>query len=96
MSGRRARLAAALKSMHKRSSKHRDELVRAGRFACFYCGRRLPVSCVVEWIDGGQTAACRCGIDAVLPDPDDAPISEEMLRAMRSYWFWPVQWEVRS
>jgi hypothetical protein len=82
-----------MKSMHDRSSDHRAELAAAGRVACFYCGRRLPVSEIPEWIDDGQTALCQCGIDAVLPDPDDAPISEDTLRAMRDYWFWPVRWE---
>lgn len=87
MSGRRARLVVAMKSMHKRCRRNRVEIERAGRFACFYCGGRHPASLVSEWIDRGQTALCPCDCDAALPDPDDAPVSDGELLAMSRYWF---------
>lgn len=87
MSGRRARLVVAMKSMHERSSYHRVALVSAGRCACFCCESRFDVSEIVEWIDDDQTALCGCGVDAVIPDADGARVSDAVLAAMERYWF---------
>lgn len=76
-----------MKSMHTRSSDHRAALLACCRCVCFCCESRYSVARIKHWIDGGQTAVCPCGVDAVLPDGDDARVSDATLAAMERYWF---------
>lgn len=76
-----------MRLLHKRCRNNRDAVMAAGKYACFFCGGRYPASAIAGWIDGGRTALCPCDCDAVLPDGDDMPVSDELLRAMCRRWF---------
>lgn len=52
---------------HEFSSDHRALIERSVKCGCFYCQRIFNPRDIKEWIDGGQTALCPCGVDAVLP-----------------------------
>ena len=84
--------------IHRYSSDHRDRVERSAQCGCFYCWATFAPAEIADRIDPpedeatgerGKTALCpRCGIDSVLPDNvPGAPLSAEMLEAMRRYWF---------
>lgn len=78
---------------HKRSSIHRDEILRSQLCGCFHCIQRFPPTLIDQWTDIdeggiGQTAFCpTCAIDSVIGSESGYPITPEFLRAMRDYWF---------
>lgn len=77
-----------LKAAHKRCSLHREELTTTATCGCFHCLEMFHPSAVKEWTDRGQTAICpQCGIDSVLPETPDFPVTKDMLRVMEAYWF---------
>ena len=89
---------ADLEQIHKASIRHRERIERSTLCGCFHCLATFPPAEITDWVDGpegdddlqqGVTALCaRCGIDSVLPgDIPGAPISKELLEAMRAYWF---------
>ena len=42
----------------------------------------------LEWVDFDLTALCPyCGIDAVIGESAGYPLTEELLKKMRDYWF---------
>lgn len=77
------------KSAHAHSAHHRAEIEASDRCGCFFCGAVFPASEILDWVDGGQTALCpRCGIDSVLGDASDLPVTEAaFLTAMNRHWF---------
>ena len=73
---------------HSRSSNNRPILQKSRRCGCIYCLSIYYPDEINDWIDSGYTARCpRCGIDAVLPDSEDYPITEEFLKDMKRVWF---------
>jgi len=81
-------LKAILKAVHRRCTKHRDEINQADACGCFYCQKLFHPSEIREWTDQGTTALCpHCGIDSVLPSTEDHPVSELLLELMEAYWF---------
>ena len=43
---------------------------------------------IVEWIDEDDTALCPiCGIDSVIADGSNLPITKDFLEAMQAAWF---------
>lgn len=71
-------------SMHKKSSLHKEEILKSEFCGCFYCVSWFAPGVIDEWIDNGQTALCPwCGTDAVLPGVKDI----ETLKRMRKEWF---------
>ena len=58
--------------------------------ACFYCEQFFTPDQIEEWIDDihdTKTALCPyCGVDAVLGDAMEYPLTEELIRKM--YWHW--------
>src|SRR5438067_13755815 len=64
---------------------------------CFYCLRTFPPTAISDWVDednsSGATALCpHCGIDSVIPQQPDQPLSRELLAAMHAYWFERTVW----
>jgi hypothetical protein len=81
-----------LEGHHRRSIRHRQEVLASAICGCFYCRKTFEPSAIQDWVDEvdgvGQTALCpSCGIDAVLPLEHAGPASEELLRTMHEYWF---------
>ena len=56
---------------------------------CFYCVTRFPPTAISDWVDeSSSTALCpNCGIDSVIPEQREKPLSDELLTAMHDYWF---------
>ncbi|GGC35886.1 hypothetical protein GCM10011386_30020 [Parapedobacter defluvii] len=79
-----------LKAAHRKSSSHKEELLRGGLCGCFYCKQLFSPEEITEWIEepsGGQTAICpKCGIDSVLGE--ELPIKDKsFLDEMNILWF---------
>ena len=77
---------------HDHSSNHRDEIEKSEKCGCFYCLVIFPPSRIEEWIDEiddqGTTALCpSCGIDSVIGDKSDFPITKDFLETMQKAWF---------
>jgi hypothetical protein len=77
---------------HRRSIRHRDEILTSEVCGCFYCLAIFPPTEITEWTDKaddiGQTALCpNCGIDSVLGSNSGYPIEPEFLARMREHWF---------
>ena len=52
----------------------------------------VPPTAISDWADEqnsfGATALCpHCGIDSVIPQQPDHPLSPDLLAAMHAYWF---------
>lgn len=79
-----------LNALHKLSIYHRDLLKEAQQCACFYCLNYFDYTAIGEdnWIDDDNTALCPyCSIDSVLPNYSNSPIEEDLLKAMKEYFF---------
>ena len=73
---------------HELCTYNREALKKSRRCGCFYCGSIYDPKEIKVWIDGKQTALCaRCGIDSVIPDTAEYPLTPEFLRKMHDYWF---------
>jgi hypothetical protein len=84
---------ASVRSAHAHSSGHREELLASSECGCFYCETIYPPTEIAEWVDAdasgvGQTALCpRCGVDSVIGDKCDFPITPDFLAEMKRHWF---------
>jgi hypothetical protein len=80
---------ADLRSMHRHSSGHRDEILQSELCGCFYCEKTFAPSAVEEWIDDGRTALCpKCSIDSVLGDRASKVATDaDFLQQMHKFWF---------
>ena len=78
-----------LKSAHKFSSGHKNELLKEDVCGCFYCLKIFKPSEIAVWInDKGYTAMCPyCGIDSIIGKYSGFPITTSFLDEMRKYWF---------
>lgn len=78
-----------LKKAHKHSFKNKDELVKAGSGACFYCCKGFHTKEISKWADiNGKTALCPyCGIDAVIAVGVGFDITSEFLGEMHQRFF---------
>ena len=79
-----------LEAAHRKSSSHKEELLRGNVCGCFYCEQLFSSLEITEWIEepnGGQTAVCpKGGIDSVLGD--ELPIEDKsFLNEMNRMWF---------
>ena len=74
---------------HQRSMNNRPNLQKSKLCGCFYCLSTFTPDEITDWIpDSLGTARCpRCGIDAVLPNSVDYPITEDFLKDMKREWF---------
>ena len=84
---------ADVKAAHKRSIRHRDEVLNSSKCGCFYCLAIFPPNSIKDWCDDqwhedGATALCpHCGIESVIGDKSGFEISEHFLRQMHQHWF---------
>ncbi len=78
---------------HTYSSNHRAELEKDRVCGCFYCLKIFDPKEIEEWLDHENgdplgTAICPyCGIDSVIGESSQYPITEEFLQEMKNYWF---------
>lgn len=74
---------------HKYSSGHRKQLLNDKVCGCFYCLAIFNPNAITDRIeDEGGTAICPyCGIDSVIGESSEYPITVEFLRSMKDYWF---------
>ena len=86
---------------HAHSTYNRDALSRSVRCGCFYCLAVYDPKEIGNWIDPpdgtpytgeyadtGLTALCaRCGIDAVLAEAADYPLTVAFLNALHNRYF---------
>lgn len=78
------------RNAHKHCAANRHALIASHRAGCFYCLEIFDSKEITEWIPdtAGKTAVCPyCGIDSVLPESADYPLTAEFLGEMRRYWF---------
>ena len=77
------------RAAHKYSSNHKPELEKDRICGCFYCLSIFSPDEITDWIpDSLGTARCpNCGIDSVLPDSEEYPITEDFLSEMKRIWF---------
>jgi len=77
-----------IQEAHRRSIRHRDEVLASEKCGCFYCLENFPPSSISTWADSEATALCPfCGIDAVIGSASGFPVTREFLERMRKYWF---------
>lgn len=78
---------------HAHSSRNRSLILAAQACGCFHCLRTFSATDLTEddWVperDGDATALCPfCGIDAVIAEAPDLPITPGLLQAMQAHWF---------
>ncbi len=86
------RHVAELHEAHKRSIRHRAEIIESVDCGCFHCLTTFKPAAITEWTDfvndEGTTALCpKCGTDSVLGSAPGFPITVEFLREMQAHWF---------
>lgn len=74
---------------HKYSSGHRKQLLNDKVCGCFYCLAIFKPNAITDWIEDERgTAICPyCGIDSVIGESSEYPITVEFLKRMKDYWF---------
>ena len=69
--------------------KHRQAVESASQCGCFYCLELFPPTAITRWVDEdengvGQTALCpHCGIDAVIAQSAEEPLTIGLLTLMK-------------
>ena len=73
---------------HTLCENNRKKLMDTQVCGCFYCMRIFDPK-EITWTDEtDDTAMCPyCGIDAVIAQSDDLPISKPFLKKMHDFWF---------
>ena len=89
--------SADLEAIQRHCKRHRPLVEQSARAGCLHCGASFPTSEIRDWIEergaaggqeGGETAKCpRCGMESVLPSAAPVMLSEQMLAALRTFWF---------
>ena len=74
---------------HAFCSNNKPMLEKDTKCGCFYCLEIFNPAEISEWIiDSKGTAVCPyCGIDSVIGESSNYPITQEFLQAMKEYWF---------
>ncbi len=76
-------------SAHAFSSNNKATLEKDTKCGCFYCLKIFNPCEITEWIsDTHGTAVCPyCGVDSVIGESSNYPITTEFLKAMQEHWF---------
>ena len=73
---------------HQDSIYHSEHLKKQKTCGCFYCLEIFSVHDIEEWTDEGTTALCpHCGIDAVIAETPERPLTLSFLQQMHDQWF---------
>ncbi len=79
--------------IHKGCREHETVVQQSFLCGCFYCISTFYPTEIKDWdsytYEGEErTAACpKCGIDAVIPSSENYEINDELLEAMRLFYF---------
>lgn len=82
-----------LMSAYAMAQYNRQMLESGSKCGCFYCLKIFASSEIDEWCsetedDEEVTAICPyCGIDAIIPENSEVPLTSELLEAMNKRWF---------
>ena len=78
-----------LRLIHKLSIFHRSEIPEKDHICgCFCCIRTFDSCLITKWTDKGTTALCPfCGVDSVIPNSKEYPITDVMLAQMYQKYF---------
>lgn len=79
-------------SAHRFCTNNKPALQKDKICGCFYCLKIYSPAEISEYIEAGSdgqgTALCPyCGIDSVIGESSDFPMTEDFLRKMKQYWF---------
>lgn len=74
---------------HKFCINNKEKLQKDKKCGCFYCLTIFDPAEIKDWIpDTEGTARCPyCGIDSVIGEYSEFPVTTEFLSAMKKYWF---------
>jgi len=73
---------------HERSFRNKGALENSSICGCFYCLNTFLPNEIKEWVREDETAICpKCGIDSVIGDNPESPITQEFLGKMKLIWF---------
>lgn len=74
---------------HRFSLNNKDDLLKDKKCGCFHCLKIFNPNEIKEWItDIRGTAVCPyCGIDSIIGESSNFPITKEFLKNMQEYWF---------
>ena len=74
---------------HNKCTNNRPYLQSSKLCGCFYCLSTFSPDEITDFIpDSLGTARCpNCGIDSVLPDSEEYPLTKEFLSEMKRVWF---------
>ncbi|WP_082478895.1 MULTISPECIES: cytoplasmic protein [unclassified Methylobacterium] len=78
-----------LRSVHKHSARHAEEVTSSVACGCFFCLAVFLPDEIRDWLPREETALCpRCNIDAVIGDRSGLPAKDiAFLKAMHDEWF---------
>ncbi len=77
-----------VKAAHELCTYNRKALQNSVKCGCFYCKSIYAPKEIMDWVDSGKTALCaRCGIDSVIPETEQYPLTTAFLQKMHDYWF---------
>ncbi len=73
---------------HSLCTRNREMLLNRDKCGCFYCLSIYDPAEIKDWTDDGKTALCPCcGIDSVIYETEQYPLTTEFLKEMHDYWF---------
>lgn len=74
---------------HKYCSNNKEELLKDQKCGCFYCLAIFYSKEIEEWVGiNNDTALCPyCGIDSIIGESSEYPMTEDFLKEMNLYWF---------
>lgn len=78
-----------LREIHYLSMFNRRKIEKKGHACgCFHCSEQYDSSEIKAWTDNKRTALCPyCGIDSVLFENTEYPLTTSLLNQMHSAWF---------
>ena len=82
---------AEMRKWHAHAVSNAEEIRASRTCGCFHCGAIYEASEITDWMwepEGSSAMCARCQVDSVIGDASGAPLSEEFLLEMRSWWLW--------
>lgn len=67
--------------------RNKSQLAAAPKAGCYQCLKIFEPVEIKEYTDQEETALCPyCSEDAVIPEKNNVPITEEYLKAVKEFW----------
>ena len=75
-------------AQHRHAMHNKKELLNSLICGCFYCLKIYKPTSIKKWVDNDNTAICPyCGIDSVIGNHSQLPITDSFLEQMHKDWF---------